>query len=182
MVPAPAGGRRRFWRSRGFWIYFIAALLLNYFITFAFMNGPTRVTVPYTTFLQQVNADNVKSITSQANSIQGDFKKLVSYGSASGTLFQTERPAFAQDNLEALLEQHNVPITATPPGSGQSPLLNLVLSFGPALVIVAFFLYLNRRMAAAGPGGILGSFGRSQAKLVRTGFRTAHHLCGRGRY
>ena len=165
MVPAPAGGRTPFWRSRGFWIYFIVALVLNYLITFAFMNGPTRVTVPYTTFIQQVNADNVKSITAQGNSIQGDFKKSVTSGSASGSVFQTERPVFAQDNLEALLEQHNVPITATPPGSGQSPLLSLVLSFGPALVLVAGILYLNRRMAAAGPGGILGSFGRSQAKL-----------------
>ncbi|HEY8738535.1 MAG TPA: ATP-dependent zinc metalloprotease FtsH [Candidatus Dormibacteraeota bacterium] len=165
MGPAPAGGRKPFWRSRGFWIYFIAALVLNYLITFAFMNGPTRVTVPYTTFIQQVNANNVKSITAQGNSIQGNFTKSVTYGSASGTLFQTERPVFASDNLESLLQQHNVPITATPPGSGQSPLLSLILGFGPALVIVAGILYLNRRMAAAGPGGILGAFGRSQAKL-----------------
>jgi len=163
--PAPAGGRKPFWRSRGFWVYFIAALVLNYLITFAFMNGPTRVTVPYTTFIQQVNAGNVKSITAQGNSIQGNFTKSVTYGSASGTLFQTERPVFASDNLESLLQQHNVPITATPPGSGQSPLLSLILGFGPALVIVAGILYLNRRMAAAGPGGILGAFGRSQAKL-----------------
>jgi len=98
--PAPAGGRKPFWRSRGFWVYFIAALVLNYLITFAFMNGPTRVTMPYTTFIQQVNAGNVKSITAQGNSIQGNFTKSVTYGSASGTLFQTERPVFASDNLE----------------------------------------------------------------------------------
>ena len=66
------------------------------------MSGPARITVPYTTFIQQLNADNVKDITAQANSIQGDFKKSVTSGSASGTLFQTERPVFATDNLEAL--------------------------------------------------------------------------------
>ena len=160
-APAPPS----FWRSRGFWIYLLVLLALNYLITFVFMSGPTRVTVPYTTFIQQVNADNVKDITAQANSIQGDFKKSVTYGSASGTLFQTERPVFATDKLDTLLEDHNVPITATPPGSGGSPLLNLLLSFGPALLLIGGLLYLSRRMSTAGPGGILGAFGQSRAKL-----------------
>jgi cell division protease FtsH len=164
-MPAPAGRPTPFWRSRGFWIYLLVLLALNYLITFVFMSGPSRVTVPYTTFIQQVNTDNVKDITAQANSIQGDFKKPVTYGSASGTLFQTERPVFATDNLEALLEQHNVPITATPPGTGGSPLLNLLLSFGPALLLIGGLLYLSRRMSTAGPGGILGAFGQSKAKL-----------------
>src|SRR5947208_5866789 len=140
-------------------------LLLNYLITFVFMNGPSRVTVPYSTFLEQLSADNVKDITAQGNNIQGDFKKSVTYGSASGTLFQSERPIFAQDNLEATLQQHNVPINAVPPGSGQSAVLSLLLSFGPALLLIGGFLYLSRRMQSAGPGGILGAFGQSRAKL-----------------
>ena len=139
-------------------------LLLNYLISVLFTNGPPRLTVPYTTFIEQVNADNVKDVTAQGNSIQGDFKSSVTYGSASGAAFQTERPVFAQDNLEALLQQHNVPITATPPG-GQSALLTLLISFGPALLLIGGFLYLSRRMQTAGPGGILGAFGQSRAKL-----------------
>jgi len=119
-APASGGGPKPtpFWRSRGFWIYLIVLLLINYAISIFFTSGPSRVTVPYTTFITQVNTDNIKDITAQSNSIQGDFKKSVTYGSASGTLFQTERPVFATDNLEALLEQHNVPISATPPGTG----------------------------------------------------------------
>jgi hypothetical protein len=91
----PGGAPRPtpFWRSRGFWIYLLVLLALNYLITFVFMSGPSRITVPYTTFITQLNTDNVKDITAQSNSIQGDFKKSVTYGSASGTLFQTERPA-----------------------------------------------------------------------------------------
>ncbi len=164
-APASPGAPKPFWRNRGFWIYLVVLLGLNYLVSVVFMSGPARITVPYTTFIQQVNADNVKDITAQANSIQGDFKKSVSSGSASGTLFQTERPAFATDNLEALLEQHNVPISATPPGSGGSPLLTLLLSFGPALLLIGGFLYLSRRMAGAGPGGFLGAFGQSKATL-----------------
>jgi len=163
-TPTPAGGPRPFWRSRGFWIYLVVLLVANYLISVVFTSGPPRVTIPYTTFIQQVNTDNVKDITAQSNSIQGDFKKPVTYGSASGTLFQTERPVFATDDLVALLEQHNVPIMATPPGSG-SPLLTLLISFGPALLLIGGLLYLSRRMATTGPGGILGAFGQSRAQL-----------------
>ena len=141
-------------------------LLANYLISFVFTSGPPRETVPYTTFIAQVNDDNVKDITAQGNSIQGDFKKPVTYGSASGTPFQTERPVFATDHLDTLLEQHNVPITATPPGAG-SPLLTLLISFGPALLLIGGLLYLSRRMATAGPGGILGAFGQSKATLYK---------------
>jgi cell division protease FtsH len=41
----------------------------------------------------------------------------------------------------------------------------LLLSFGPTLLIVLGLLYLLRRSAAAGAGGILGSFGQSRARV-----------------
>jgi len=85
--PKPAGAPTPFWRSRGFWIYLVVLLLINYLISIVFTSGPARITVPYTTFIQQVNADNVKDVTAQSNSIQGDFTKSVTYGSGSGTLF-----------------------------------------------------------------------------------------------
>jgi cell division protease FtsH len=155
-----------FWRSRGFWIYLVVLLLLNYLLSIFFTNGPSRMTVPYTTFYQQVTADNIHDISNaRGDTIQGDFKKAVSSNGTSGTAFQTERPTFANDDLWTLLKQNNVSVTATPPGSGQSPLLTLLFSFGPALLLIAGFLYLSRRMAGGGPGGILGAFGRSQARL-----------------
>ncbi|HET9848519.1 MAG TPA: ATP-dependent zinc metalloprotease FtsH [Candidatus Dormibacteraeota bacterium] len=163
-TPGTPGAPAPFWRSRGFWIYLVVLLLLNYLISALFFSGPARVTVPYTTFIQQVNGDNVTDITAQGNSIQGDFKRSVSYNGASGTAFQTQRPDFAQDNLWTLLTQHNVPVTAQPPGT-QSLLVTLLVSFGPAVLLIAGFLYLSRRAAGTGAGGILGAFGRSQAKL-----------------
>jgi len=172
--PTPAGSPRPFWRSRGFWIYLVVLLAINYILTFVFMSGPARITVPYTTFIQQVSADNVKDITAQANSIQGDFKTAVRSGSASGTLFQTERPVFATDNLETLLEQHNVPITATAPGSGGSPLLNILLSFGPAILLIGGFLYLSRRAAGAGPGHAEPEGRPAHPRGVRAGGAPAH--------
>jgi len=43
--------------------------------------------------------------------------------------------------------------------------LTLLASFGPTLLIVVAFLYLSRRAASAGAGGILGAFGQSKARL-----------------
>ena len=98
------------------------------------------------------------------NSLQGDFKKPVTVGSVSGTAFQTERPVFATDDVMALLQQQNVPVTAQPVSTG-SALLSLLLGFGPTILLVAVFIYLSRRAAGAGAGGILGSFGQSRARL-----------------
>jgi cell division protease FtsH len=155
---------RPMWQRWSFWAYILVLLVINYLLMTIFSTGPSRVTLPYTTFIEQVDAGNVKSVTTEGNSLRGELNKPVTVGSASGTLFQTERPVWAQDNLETRLKDKGVPITATPPGSGQSPLLSLLLGFGPVLLLVGAFLYLSRR-SAAGPGGILGSFGRSRAKL-----------------
>jgi len=56
---------RPFWRGRGFWIYLVVLLVLNYLISTFFFSGPSRITVPYTTFLQQVQAANVKDLSTQ---------------------------------------------------------------------------------------------------------------------
>src|SRR5216110_3328378 len=41
----------------------------------------------------------------------------------------------------------------------------LLFSFGPTILLVVGFLYLSRRAASAGAGGILGTFGQSRARL-----------------
>ncbi|HYM51427.1 MAG TPA: ATP-dependent zinc metalloprotease FtsH [Candidatus Limnocylindrales bacterium] len=166
--PAPPANTpptlRPFWRSRGFWIYLVVLLVLNYLLQLFFFSGPARITVPYTTFQQQVAAANVKDVNSTGDTIEGDFKKSVTYGSASGTAFQTERPTWATDDLLTALKNDGITVSATPVGSG-SGLFNLLIGFGPTLLLVAAFIYLSRRAAGAGAGGILGQFGRSRAKL-----------------
>ena len=156
-----------FWRNRRFWLILLTGLALNWLLMSALSGSPKRVTVPYSTFIEQVTAGNVKSLNAQDNSLQGEFKKSVSSGGTSGTMFQTQRPVFAQGNLEAMLAEHKVPVTAQPPGSGQSPLLGLLLGFGPVLLLVGGFLYISRRAgsAAGAGGGLLGAFGKSKAKL-----------------
>jgi len=156
-------------RSGRFWILlailFAANLLITQFLTSA-GQAPT-VTISYNAFLAQVEANNVVSITSTAESINGVTKTAVADQSSGtkSTKFQTQRPAFATDDLETLLQQHGVVINAKDPNATTPLWVTLLFSFGPAILLVLGFLYLSRRAAGAGAGGILGSFGQSRARL-----------------
>ena len=83
------------------------------------------------------------------------------------TLFSTEVPTFWNTNqLSALLEAHHVQINAQPTTQPASVLAELLLGFGPTLLIVGLFVLVARRAARGGGMGALGNFGRSQARRV----------------
>jgi len=86
-----------------------------------------------------------------------------SSGGTAYTRFQTQLPAFGNDDLLALLTAKGVTVNAKPLASGTPLWETLLLYFGPALAFVALFIYLSRRAAAAG-GGMLSAFGRSRAR------------------
>ncbi|HET9781816.1 MAG TPA: ATP-dependent zinc metalloprotease FtsH [Candidatus Dormibacteraeota bacterium] len=154
----------RTWR---FWIVLGVLLLLNIVITQFFTGQPPTVTISYNTFLAQVSEGNVTSITATGESITGDTKKPVadSQSGTTSTKFQTQRPAFATDDLQTLLLKNNVVINAKDPNASTPLWQTLLFSFGPTILLVLGFLYLSRRAAGGGAGGILGSFGQSRARL-----------------
>ena len=158
-------------RSRRLWITLAILLLANIFVTNVLLAPaqPTTVTLPYDVFKQQVAADNVVSVTTTGDAITGITKTPVkesSTSTVSATHFTTQRPSFADDSLEPLLEQHGVTINAKPENPPLPLWETLLLSFGPTLLIVVAVLYLIRRAASAGgAGGLLGAFGQSRARL-----------------
>jgi len=174
---APQRSRPSITRS---WLWFTLALLaINIILANVVPNGggTSRVTIPYTTFKQQVAADNVVSITASADAIDGHAKKAVSApGSTDSSVdFHTVVPAFTStpgtalngDNPEALLEAHKVQVTAQQPS--QNVLLTLLLSFGPTILLIGGFILLSRAAArATGGAGIMG-FGRSTARVYDAG-------------
>jgi cell division protease FtsH len=156
-------------RTARFWIFLAVLFLANIVISQILQSAgqsPT-VTISYTTFLAQVNEGNVSSITSTGEAITGDTRKPVQDASSSttSTKFQTQRPAFANDDLLALLQQHDVSVNAKDPNATTPLWETLLFSFGPTILLVLGFLYLSRRAATAGAGGILGTFGQSRARL-----------------
>ena len=168
------------------WLVFLVLLFLNYLLMRYLFPGPGEpVTVPYTVFKVQVAKDNVAAIYSRGTSIEGRFKTPVTWPpegnakavpSAKGLpppapprtadTFTTELPAFVDSGLETFLIEHNVEISAVPirEGSGWATLL---LGFGPAILIIAFYVWIYRRAAQQGGGmgigGLMG-IGRSKAR------------------
>src|ERR1700682_1376322 len=153
------------------WITLGIILLLNVFITNVLFAPaqPATVALSYDVFKKEVAAGNVVSVTTTGDAIAGVTKSPVQETAptkASATHFTTQRPSFANDGLEALLESQGVIINAKPENPPPPLWLTLLLSFGPTALIVLAVLYLIRRAASAGSaGGLLGAFGQSRARL-----------------
>jgi len=168
------------------WLIFLAILFLNYLLMRYLFPGPGEpITVPYTVFKEQVAEGNVAAIYSRGTSIEGRFQAPVTWPPESerkgvparrglpksqptrtSDTFTTELPAFVDAGLEKFLIDHNVEISAVPIREG-SPWATLLFGFGPAILIIAFYVWIYRRAAqqggGMGMGGLMG-IGRSKAR------------------
>jgi cell division protease FtsH len=175
-MPEQASSGRPAHRRPGFLWFVVILIALNWLSVLLFQpsSGQPRVSIPFNpTFLSEVQAGQVKSISSKGDTIQGTFTAKLRYPASDKkatptTLFATQVPSFWNGSeLSALLQSKNVQINAQPTTTSQSVLVELLLGFGPTLLIVGLFVLLARRAAKAGGAmGALGNFGRSQARRV----------------
>jgi len=122
-------------------------------------------TIPYTEFISQVEAGNVKEIYAQGDTIQGELTneaKLPDDGDDSTeegnyTQFTTERPTFAQDNLLSDLQAHGAVVRATPVVEQRGAVANLISSLVLWGLLIGVSIWAFRKIAKAGGG--LGGFG-----------------------
>jgi ATP-dependent Zn protease len=152
-------------------LYSLVLLVLNYTLVSLFLPSPTvrRVNIPYTLFNQQVQTGNVAQINATGDTIQGKFKQPVSFtpnGSSQAvqvTAFATVQPTFSDPSLLSQLEQQGVIVNATSLDQNTPWWLNLLLSFGPTILLIGGFMWLSSRsQGQLGSGGLLG-IGRSRA-------------------
>ena len=150
------------------WVLLLVFLAVNWLLVpYVSPDKPDRITVPFTTFKQQVDAGNVAEITSQGDAIQGTLRQPLTYPAEgpeakSSTQFDTRLPTFADPGLETLLETKGVVINARPIDSGRGWLLTLLLSFGPAVLFFGFLFWMASRAQSAQQG--LFGLGRSRAQ------------------
>jgi cell division protease FtsH len=175
------------------WLTFAVILLINYFLVRLLFPSPdAALTVPYTVFKQEVARGNVHSIYSQGSSIEGRFATPVTWPASktesatppaddampwsrllpqtpteprTASTFTTTLPAFVDPGLEAFLVDHKVEISAVPIQSG-SAWATLLFGFGPAILLIAFYVWLFRRaqQQGGGIGGALMGIGKSKAR------------------
>jgi cell division protease FtsH len=163
-------------RMRGFWYFVLALFALNVLSVLFFQpsSAEERVTVPFSPyFLAQVKGGTVATISSKGDTIQGKFKAKERYPASDKKakptkLFATQVPSFWNGaQLSALLQEKGVQIKAESTTTSEPLLEEILLGFGPTLLIVGIFFLIFRRAAKAGGGmGALGNFGRSQARRV----------------
>jgi cell division protease FtsH len=119
------------------------------------LTGPQPV--PYTEFKRQVADKNVQELFARGDSIEGQLKKaapLPGQKDRSYRQFTTERPTFASDDLLAELTAEGATVRATPLVQQRGFIANLLISFGPILLIVGFYVWMFRRQQGA-LGGLL---------------------------
>jgi cell division protease FtsH len=173
------------WRT---WIAFLLLLLVNYLLVrmvlAPWLDSPAAVS--YTRFKEEVAEGNVEAIFAQGDVIEGDFREPITWPppedaeeAPEGTearpgpeprqvdTFTTTLPTFVDPGLEQLLIDSGAEIRAEPIRDG-SPFTSLLCGFGPALLLIGFYVWMFRRAQqgvgmGGGMGGMLG-LGQSKAR------------------
>jgi cell division protease FtsH len=152
------------------WVWWMGLLLVIVWNVYVFLvpKVPPALTLPYTTFLQQVRSGNVAAVTIAGQDVDGDFKSAIPAPPGTGTApgagggvatagpqgaagqpatyshFNTVIPAQGDDQLLPLLEVYGVTVTAKDVGGG-SLFLDIVTGLLPMLFLLGILYYLGRQ-------------------------------------
>jgi cell division protease FtsH len=142
-----------FSRNAALWIIIIL-LLFALFSLFQGSPGPNgSQQVAYSTFMDRVEQGDVNEVTIQGRDITGVYQ--------DGSKFSTYAPEDGE--LVPNLRDSGVRINAQPTETA-SPLLQILISWFPMLLLIAVWIFFMRQMQ--GGGGKAMGFGKSKAKLL----------------
>jgi cell division protease FtsH len=159
------------------WLVMLALIAWNIYAFWP--HSQPEVSIPYSSFVQQVKDDHVKAVEINGSSITGDFTQPlplldlvpvptpmpgatpVATETVTYTNFTTNFPDVVGDtSLMPLLNQHSVQVNVAPPAN---PLLTDILIYGLPVLLMVVFLVIIGRQATRGQESIF-SFGKSKAR------------------
>jgi len=149
------GGNSPWMKSLLIWVGILAALAL--FVTF--FNNPTTApatnTIPYSTFLDKIDAGDVKEVNLSPGLVTGSF--------ADGTKFRVNTPT-SDPTLMPALRKKGVTINARPE---ETPSIWVYLLYQslPFLLFLGIAFFVLRQMQKNSGSGAMG-FGKSRARLL----------------
>ncbi|HVS61965.1 MAG TPA: ATP-dependent zinc metalloprotease FtsH [Thermoanaerobaculia bacterium] len=138
-------------------IVFVMVILL---INFLQQGRTAGKDISFSEFLTLVQQEKVSQVTIRGDRLTGEFKPGISPD--RNDEFVTQLPQW--DGLVDLLRQKRVEIYAEP--QRDSPLLTMLFSWGPILLIIGLWIFFMRQMQTGGNRAL--SFGKSKAKLLST--------------
>ncbi len=136
--------------------------------------GAKGAVISYSRFRSELSVDNIKKVSIKGNAVTGEFRvKTKVNEQAQGKEvvrevgdFTTVMPVFADQTLMTDLTTRKVEVTAV--STEVSPFVNLLIYFVPWMLLIGIWWMSMRGMRSQGPGGMLGGFARSGAKMYST--------------
>ncbi|MFI4938585.1 MAG: ATP-dependent zinc metalloprotease FtsH [Candidatus Berkiellales bacterium] len=132
----------------------IAVILMSVFSNFGPRHAPVNK-LTYSEFLDQVDKNEVKSVTIENRQIRGINR--------NNENFITYMP-FTDDLLLGELRKHSVDFSGKAPEQ-QSLLMSIFISWFPIILFIGVWMYFMRQMQGGGGRGAL-TFGKSRARLL----------------
>jgi len=135
----------------------IAVVLMSLFNNFGSQGDRADATaLSYSQFIETVKAGQVQQVTIDEHVVKGKLQ--------NGQSFKTYAPN--DDRMVDDLLANGVDIKAVPPEQ-PSMLMQLLVSFGPMLLLIAVWVFFMRQMQGGGAGGRGAlSFGKSKARML----------------
>lgn len=155
-------------------VFFIVSIFLYAWNSFFSTGAPAQYEINYSQFMEQLNADNIKSVSIKKLLVSGELAKEVSLqmqGEKKPTqvkYFQTVLPSFQGEELLPQLREKNVIITFE--SAEQGYFWQILIGVLPLALIIGFWVLImkrNQQMQGGPPGGF-STFGASKAKLFDT--------------
>jgi cell division protease FtsH len=165
--PGLNNGGMKFGRGLLGWLIFVAvAALLFVWLKQA---NPGSATIHLNDFYREMNAGNIEKIVIDDSEVDGRLKNAKVIGTQTVTNFRVYTPPqlatwdFVRDVLNKVGGTADVSAEPT-----NNILMNVILPFIPWVLIVAFiwFFVFRQLRNSAGAGGMLGSFGKSKARVT----------------
>jgi len=134
----------------------IAVVLMSVFNNFGPQNDRADSSLSYSQFIDSVKAGQVQQVMINENIIKGKMQ--------GGEIFKTYAPS--DPHLVDDLLANGVEIKVLPPEQ-PSMLMQLLVSFGPMLLLIGVWVFFMRQMQGGGAGGRGAmSFGKSKARML----------------
>ena len=156
-------------------VLIVVVLLLGYWVFSYFTSsnnnpntGPNIIEVPYSTYYQQIENDNVKNAVFQGQDVTGSFKTAIQVSDANGNPKVSTQYHFTQlptgdQNLITLLNQHHVQYYSKPVNDS-SVWQNILFGLLPWVLVFGVFILIARRATQSQQN--IFSFGKSKAKVI----------------
>ena len=142
--------------SKNIILWIIIGLLLV--ALFNLFQGSTSkrlsTTISFSDFIAATESGNVSEVKIRGNNVEGYFD--------DGRPFSSYSPNYP--NLVDKLNANGVKITAEPADKSMHPILSVLLSWFPMLLLIGVWIFFMRQMQ--GGGGKAMGFGKSKAKLL----------------